>query len=74
VETTTRLAADLGSEVDFVLDATQTFPIVDRKTGEEISTDALIERTTYVLRDRFARIVSARDIVEELKGALVSAT
>jgi hypothetical protein len=52
VETTTRLAADLGYEVDFALDATQTFPIVNRATGEEISTDALVERTQYVLRDR----------------------
>jgi nicotinamidase-related amidase len=74
VETTTRLAADLGYDVDFVLDATQTFPIRNKVTGEEISTAALIERTTYVLRDRFARIVSAREIVNEMKGALVSAT
>ena len=72
VETTTRLAADLGFEVDFVLDATQTFPIKNKVTGEEISTLALIERTTYVLRDRFARIVSARDVVAELQEAVAS--
>jgi len=72
VETTTRVAADLGYEVDFVLDATQTFPIVNRATGEEISTDALVERTQYVLRDRFARIVRARDLVGELAGGVRS--
>src|SRR6185295_6530578 len=49
VETTTRVAADLGYEVDFALDATQTFPIQNKATGEEISTADLIERTTYVL-------------------------
>lgn len=71
-ETTTRVAADLGYDVDFVLDATQTFPIVDRTTGAEISTDALVERTGFVLRDRFARIVGARELVAEMKGALTS--
>ena len=72
VETTTRVAADLGYQVDFVLDATQTFPIVNRATGEEISTDALVERTQYVLRDRFARIVTAADLVRELAGGIRS--
>jgi len=72
VETTTRVAADLGYEVDFVLDATQTFPILNRATGEEISTAALIERTTYVLRDRFARIVSAQQLVSEVAGGVPS--
>ena len=72
VETTTRIAADLGYEVDFVIDATQTFPIKDRATGEEISTDALIERTKYVLRDRFARIINTRDLVAEMSGGVRS--
>ena len=68
VETTTRVAADLGYAVDLVIDATQTFPIANRATGEEISTDALIERTKFVLRDRFARIVNTRDLIAELLG------
>jgi nicotinamidase-related amidase len=73
VETTTRLAADLGYEVDFVTDATQTFPIANAETGEEISTSDLIARTEYVLRRRFARTVRTRDLVAEIgKGALVS--
>ena len=72
VETTTRAAADLGYEIDFVLDATQTFPITDRTTGQQITTDALVERTRFVLRDRFARIIAARDLVREMAGGVRS--
>ena len=72
VETTTRIAADFGYAVDFVVDATQTFPIVNQDTGEEISTDALVERTQYVLHNRFARIIRARDLVAELAGGVRS--
>lgn len=73
VETTTRLAADLGYEVDFVTDATQTFPIANPETAEEISTSELILRTEFVLRRRFARIVRTRDLVDEIeKEAVVS--
>jgi nicotinamidase-related amidase len=68
-ETTARVAADLGFDVDFVIDATQTFPIRNRVSGEEISTAALVERTDYVLRDRFARIISARDLATEVREA-----
>jgi nicotinamidase-related amidase len=73
VETTTRIAADLGYEVDFVTDATQTFPIRNPLTGEELSTADIFERTEYALRGRFARIVRTDDIVAEVeKGAAVS--
>lgn len=69
VETTTRLAADFGYEVDFVTDATQTFPIENAETGEELSPAAIFERTEYALRGRFARIVRTRDLVAELAAA-----
>lgn len=68
-ETTTRLAADLGYEVDFVLDATLTFPIPYRKDGRvvaELGVAEIEERTCFALRDRFARIVDTRTLVEEL--------
>jgi nicotinamidase-related amidase len=66
-ETTARIAADLGYEVDFVTEATRTFPIVH---GDDVfTTDEIIRRTEFVLRNRFARIVT----VGELVGA-VSAT
>jgi nicotinamidase-related amidase len=73
VETTTRVAADLGYDVDFVTDATQTFPIADPQTGREMPTAALVERTEFVLRGRFARIVSTAEVVAEVeKGAALS--
>jgi len=66
-ETTARLAADLGYAVDFVLDATNTFPIPNADVpGEELGTDAVIERTVYALQRRFARIVSTAQLVHEL--------
>jgi len=63
-ETTTRVAADLGYDVDFVTEATLTFPI------GPLTTDQIIERTEAVLRNRFARIVTVSDVKE---GLLVSA-
>jgi nicotinamidase-related amidase len=59
-ETTTRVAADLGYDVDFVTEATATFPI------GTLSTDAIVERTEAVLRGRFARIVTVSEVTEEL--------
>lgn len=68
-ETTTRVAADLGFEVDFVTEGTLTFPIPNwDKPGEELGVDAIRERTEYALRRRFARIVTVAQLVEELKG------
>ncbi|HEX8616296.1 MAG TPA: cysteine hydrolase family protein [Thermoanaerobaculia bacterium] len=64
-ETTTRVAADLGYDVDFVTEATATFPI------GSLSTDAIVERTEAVLKNRFARIATVSDVREEM---LVSAT
>jgi hypothetical protein len=68
-ETTARVAADLGYAVDFVVDATDTFPIANPDVpGEELGTDAIIERTIYALRRRFARIVSTATLVGELSA------
>jgi nicotinamidase-related amidase len=66
-ETTARVAADLGYAVDFVVDATNTFPIPNPDVpGEELGVDAVRERTIYALRRRFARIVSTATLVDEL--------
>jgi nicotinamidase-related amidase len=73
-ETTARLGADLGYDVDFVTEATMTFPILNRETGAELSTHDVVERTEYALRDRFARIVRVADVVAELEGALASSS
>ena len=67
-ETTARVAADLGLAVDFVLDATCTFPI-EGPGGDELGTDDIIQRTVFCLRNRFARITSAAELAAELAGA-----
>lgn len=67
-ETTARVGADLGFDVDFVTEATLTFPIAENEdgTGKELSTNEIIERTEFALRRRFARIATVDDIVGEL--------
>ena len=67
-ETSARMAADLGYAVDFVTEATMTFPIPNHdKPGEELGVDAIRERTEYALRRRFAMIVTVKSIAEELE-------
>jgi nicotinamidase-related amidase len=69
-ETTARVAADFGYAVDFVTDATMTFPIPNwDNPGQELDVDAIRERTEYALRRRFARIVTVAQLTEELKRA-----
>ena len=69
-ETTARVGADLGFAVDFVTDATLTFPIAksDAPGADVMSTAAIVERTEYVLRDRFARIASTTEIEQEVNA------
>jgi nicotinamidase-related amidase len=59
-ETTTRHASDLGYQVDYVGEATLTFPMVDA-AGREWSAAEIRARTELVLADRFARIVSVEE-------------
>jgi nicotinamidase-related amidase len=66
-ETTARVAADLGYAVDFVTEATMTFPIPNLDVlGQELPADAVVERTEYALRRRFARISTVAGLVDEL--------
>ena len=67
VETTTRVAADLGYDADFVTEATLTFPIRNESTGEELSCADIIHRTEFVLRGRFARIATVQELSDELE-------
>ena len=68
-ETTARVAADLGYAVDFVTEATMTFPIPNwDKPGEELGVDAIRERTEYALRRRFARITTVDHLKRELEA------
>jgi len=67
-ETTARVAADLGYAVDFVTEATMTFPIPNwDRPGEELGVDAIRERTEYALRRRFARIATVEQLASEIK-------
>ncbi len=78
-ETTARLAADLGHDVTFVIDATATFPIAhrDAPAGRDVAeliadprtlgVDDIIARTEYALAGRFATIRT----VAEVTGATV---
>ena len=63
-ETTTRHASDLGYAVDFVGEATLTFPMID-VAGREWSADEIRARTELVLAGRFARIVSVEEALAE---------
>ncbi|MER6136298.1 isochorismatase family protein [Streptomyces sp. NPDC001815] len=77
VETTTRVAGDLGYQVTFVTDATATNPIPHRDAPAEqsvadlladprtLSAEEVIRRTEYALAGRFATIAT----VDELEAA-----
>lgn len=70
-ETTARHSHDLGYKVDYVSEATLTFPMTD-KTGREWSAAELVAHTELVLTDRFARIVTVEQALagrEELTAA-----
>lgn len=64
VETTTRLASDLGYTVELVLDATATHPLPLADGSGTLSAQTVIERTAAALAGRFASITTIDDIVE----------
>jgi nicotinamidase-related amidase len=76
VETTARVASDLGYAVTFVTDATGTFPIPHRNAPAELTVEELlsdprtlsaadvVSRTEYALAGRFATIRSTEEYVE----------
>jgi nicotinamidase-related amidase len=66
-ETTARVACDLGFSVDFVTEATMTFPISRANGRGELSCEDIVERTECVLRDRFARIRTVDEVIADLK-------
>jgi nicotinamidase-related amidase len=66
-ETTARVASDLGYEVDFITEATLTFPIPHPNLPEELTADEVVQRTEYSLRNRFAQISTIADLCSELR-------
>ena len=70
-ETTTRHASDLGYQVDYVTDATLTFPMTDRH-GREWTAKEIKSRTELVLDARFARIMTVEEaLVGEVTQSVV---
>ncbi|MFI6522315.1 cysteine hydrolase family protein [Spirillospora sp. NPDC050679] len=75
-ETTTRLASDLGFEVDFAIDATATSPIPHPDAPDDVPFDELVDdprtlgtaeiitRTRYALAGRFAAIKTVDQLTE----------
>ncbi|MFV0662112.1 isochorismatase family protein [Denitromonas sp.] len=66
-ETTTRVGADMGYSVDFVTEATLTFPMTHAGSGRTYSADEIKAHTELVLAGRFARIASATDALAALE-------
>lgn len=60
-ETTTRVASDLGYDVDFVTEATLTFPMTHPATGRVYDSAEIKARTELVLVDRFARLATVEE-------------
>jgi nicotinamidase-related amidase len=62
-ETTARVASDFGFEVDFAIDATATEPIKHRDGLTVLSTKDILERTEYVLHQRFANVTTVEELI-----------
>lgn len=60
-ETTTRVGSDIGYAIDYVTDATLTFPMTHAGTGRIYSPGEIKAHTELVLAGRFARIASVED-------------
>lgn len=65
-ETTTRVAADLGYQVDFVTEATLTFPMSHAASGKVFSAAEIKEKTELVLQDRFAQISTVEQVLARI--------
>jgi nicotinamidase-related amidase len=70
-ETTTRHASDLGFAVDFVGEATLTFPMT-AASGRVWSAAEIRERTELVLAGRFARIATVEEALAGRPEALAA--
>ena len=65
-ETTTRVASDIGYAVDFVTEATMTFPMTHKGSGVAFSSADIKVRTELVLNERFARIATVDEALSAL--------
>lgn len=70
-ETTTRHASDLGYNVDYVGEATLTFPMADA-AGRSWSAAEIRARTELVLAGRFARIATVAEALAQPSQAIAA--
>lgn len=70
-ETTARVASDLGFAVDFVSEATLTWPM-QHADGSTLSAAQIKHRTELVLADRFARVVTVAQCLAGLDAAVAA--
>ena len=68
-ETTARVGSDIGYAVDFVTEATLTFPMTHAGTGVTFSATDIKIRTELVLAGRFARILDVDACLAGLDAA-----
>jgi nicotinamidase-related amidase len=66
-ETTARVAANLGFEMGFAIDATHTFDLPDHEGGA-ITADELARVTAANLDPEFGRVVTADEAIAELRA------
>ena len=64
-ETTARVASDLGFDVDYVTEATLTFPMTHAGSGIHYDAQDIKQRTELVLDGRFARIRTVDDVLAD---------
>lgn len=67
-ETTTRHASDLGWTVDYVVDATHTYDMV-QPDGQPLSAADIKARTATVLVDRFATLCTVEQALQRAQAA-----
>ena len=67
-ETTARVAAQLGFDMRFAIDATHTFDVTDRDGGT-ITADELARVTAANLDPELGRVVTTADAIAELAGS-----
>ncbi len=73
-ETTARVASDLGFKVDFVTQATLTFPLSHPVTGQFLTVEQIQARTETVLHNRFARIATVDQILGDIHQSRINAS
>lgn len=64
-ETTTRIASDFGYHVDYITEATHTFPMVHQTSGQVYSAAEIKQKTELVLQGWFADIHTVKSVLKK---------